>query len=517
MVPSFSAFVNNPSESEKWAWCADWLAIAVAAALPWSTSLAIILIGLWFIALLATRNFAPVFAEIATPVGGLPIALCLLGLIGMSWADVSWNERLAGLSPFHRLLAIPFLLAQFRRSDRALEVLIAFLASCTLLLLVSWSLVLLPNLPWRGKSELLPGIPVKDLTTQAQVFTLCAFGLFEASANYCKAGRHHVAGVLTLLGLTFLANVLYVAPSRTTLATIPLLLVLLTFLRLGWKGAVVALAFVGVLATLAWHTSPALRYRVALFEQDIRQFDRQGQNLDGTTDVAPLNRETILISAARASTRLRLEFWSKSLVSIAEAPAFGHGTGSIRDQFRRAAAGQTGISAEVTSNPHNQVLAVGIQLGLVGIIVLVAMWTAHLLPFWRSGWPAVIGLIVVVQNIVGSMFNAHLFDFTQGWIYVWGVGILARMAQPGAGTLFREASDDRVRASKSRMQTIHDPTRKAISAEIAPDTTVQLRMGSPTTMSRGVAYRAYRSAVRHLRFAPYSASMRPSAAHLPLT
>ena len=26
-----------------------------------------------------------------------------------------------------------------------------------------------------------------------------------------------------------------------------------------------------------------------------------------------------------------------------------------------------------------------------------------------------IGLVVVVQNIVGSLFNSHLFDFTQGW------------------------------------------------------------------------------------------------------
>jgi hypothetical protein len=30
---------------------------------------------------------------------------------------------------------------------------------------------------------------------------------------------------------------------------------------------------------------------------------------------------------------------------------------------------------------------------------------------------------VVVQNILTSLFNSHLFDFVEGWIYVLGVGI----------------------------------------------------------------------------------------------
>jgi hypothetical protein len=45
--------------------------------------------------------------------------------------------------------------------------------------------------------------------------------------------------------------------------------------------------------------------------------------------------------------------------------------------------------------------------------------------FRGSGLAEWIGLIVVVQNIVGSLFNSHLFDFTQGWFYVFGVGVAA--------------------------------------------------------------------------------------------
>lgn len=62
-------------------------------------------------------------------------------------------------------------------------------------------------------------------------------------------------------------------------------------------------------------------------------------------------------------------------------------------------------------------------MGLVGAAVLWAIWIAHLLLFRGSGLAEWIGLVIVVQNIVGSLFNSHLFDFTQGWLYAVGVGV----------------------------------------------------------------------------------------------
>jgi O-antigen ligase len=37
-----------------------------------------------------------------------------------------------------------------------------------------------------------------------------------------------------------------------------------------------------------------------------------------------------------------------------------------------------------------------------------------------------------VQNFLSSLVNSHLFDFGQGWLYVFGVGILG-------GTVLRDA------------------------------------------------------------------------------
>jgi len=106
---------------------------------------------------------------------------------------------------------------------------------------------------------------------------------------------------------------------------------------------------------------------------------------------------------------------------------FGHGTGSIRAQFDLLAAGQSGMAGLSSANPHNQVLATAIQLGLLGALLLLAMWVAHLLFFFVPGLPAGIAFAIVVQNVISSQFNSSLFDFTQGWVYVLGVGVLGGM------------------------------------------------------------------------------------------
>ena len=102
---------------------ADWVVVA-SVSLPWSTS-ATVSRFLWLIAVVRPW-FASVRREVMTWVGGLPVLLGLAAL-GML-CDVSWSERIRGLDAFHKLPAIPLLLAQFRRSDRARWVVFGFWA-----------------------------------------------------------------------------------------------------------------------------------------------------------------------------------------------------------------------------------------------------------------------------------------------------------------------------------------------------------------------------------------------------
>jgi len=51
-----------------------------------------------------------------------------------------------------------------------------------------------------------------------------------------------------------------------------------------------------------------------------------------------------------------------------------------------------------------------------------------LLLFRGEDQAAWIGLMVVLQNLFTSLFNSHLFDFHEGWMYVLGVGVAGGMA-----------------------------------------------------------------------------------------
>jgi O-antigen ligase len=132
------------------------------------------------------------------------------------------------------------------------------------------------------------------------------------------------------------------------------------------------------------------------------------------------------------SIGMRLEFWQKSLRFFAEAPLIGHGTGSTRGLFEQAATGPKVLAGgQVIGNPHNQTLNVAVQWGIAGVIVLYAMWWFHLMLFRGDGLVASIGLLVVIQNIFTSLFNSHLFDFHEGWMYVLGVGVAGGMVLKG--------------------------------------------------------------------------------------
>jgi len=381
---------------------ADGLVTAVAVSLPWSTSASSILIVLWLIALVPTLDAASVRRELLSAAGGLPVLLWALGAIGMLWADVSWSDRVAGLSGFHKLLFVPLLLAQFRRSGQAKWAILGFLASSVVLLIVSWALVLTPGLTWRGHKSL--GVPVKDYIMQSVIFAICAFGLLGQAAELWRT-RASLSLVLVLVAAVFVANIAYVATARTTLVVMAVMFVLFGVRQFGWKGALGAALIGAVLTGAVWVSSPYLRQRVSAAVEELQIY--------GAGDV-------------NTPTGLRIEYWKKSLAFIAEAPLIGHGTGTIPALFRRDVTAETN-PALITTNPHSQILAVMIELGLVGAVALVAMWLAHLALFRDGTLIAWFGLLVVTYNVVSSLFNSHLFDFGEGWLYVFGVGLTGGM------------------------------------------------------------------------------------------
>jgi O-antigen ligase len=257
-------------------------------------------------------------------------------------------------------------------------------ASCLVLLAVSTLAQYVPGFSFIPMHADYDKVIVKNGATQSGEFVTCIFGLLYVAIDAFERRRWSWVAGLLAVALGMLANILFVANGRTALAIIPVLLIILAAKRLSGSAMIFFFVAFSLIAVAAWYSSPLLRAHTTHVWTDFKSYEASDE---------------------RNSSGERLEFWKKAAGFVRQAPIFGHGTGSIHALYVKSAAGQTGAAGSATTNPHNQTFAVAIQLGLVGAFVLWAMWIAHLLLFRGNGLAEWVGLLIVVQNIVGSLFN----------------------------------------------------------------------------------------------------------------
>ncbi|AMA58983.1 O-antigen ligase family protein [Bradyrhizobium sp. CCGE-LA001] len=401
--------------SRYWFVAADVLAALLSATLPWSTSAFLILL-IPLLAIVLGSVDVPLFRRsFRRPASLFPLAFLALAVVGISWSEAGMADGVRGLSPLVKLLLFPFFFYYFQKSERAQWILVAFLVSCTVLLLYSWLVVFQPTLALKtgrccGEDY---GVPVRNYIDQSQEFAACLVALILTALHLAERKDWKYAILASVLAVGFAANLLFVVTSRTALVCIPFMLFVVAWRHAGSRG-VFAMTAVGVLVlAISWFSSPHLRARILSVSTQFEEY----RNADIPSSVGK-----------------RLEFWRKSVGFVIERPWIGHGTGSIRDLFEAAAVGHTGTSAEIIANPHNQTLSAAVQWGLLGVLVLYGLWASHLRMFLGSGYISDLGLMIVTQNFVGSIFNSHLSDFTEGWMYVLGVaalaGLIARRGGP---------------------------------------------------------------------------------------
>jgi hypothetical protein len=399
--------------------------VVLAAVLPWTTAGALGALIASFALLLLTVPLSMWPQTLARPACALALALFVLAVIGTAWAHgVPTHDKVRAIGQVYKLIMIGLLFAHFQDSRRAAWVFVAFVASNAVLLAYSYGVYALPEFALVHKPDQ-PGVAVKNYIDQSQGFALSGVALAALAFDAARRNRRPLALSLGALALAFILNLAFVNVARTALVYLPVMLLVWLGRQLDGRRFAAAVAGLCVLALAAWATSPNLQAKVARVFTETATFGAP-VGPDGPTSAA-----------------MRLEYWEKSLAFARAAPLLGHGTGSTRMLFVRDAEGKADLEALVTYNPHNQTLAVALQWGLVGCVLLWAMWAAHLALFRGPGFVALFGLLAVVQNIIGSLFNSHLFDFYEGWIYVLAVGI-------AGGVVMREATD-RPLASRPRI------------------------------------------------------------------
>ncbi|WP_157158811.1 O-antigen ligase family protein [Bradyrhizobium genomosp. III] len=347
------------------------------------------------------------------------------------------------MSHYAKLLLVPIIMAGTYSNRQAMQIAYGFAAACTILLVLSLASLFWHSGPWGWFKG--PGLPVKDNAVQSTCFSLCAFGLGIHTIRLLQLKRHLKAICTGTLAILLFADVFMITLSKTgMLIALALAIRLLAYIDTWTRRLAVAIPL-GLIAILGVTFSGEAQRRVAEIgidlralkiepsetrKADISKTEKAEASEAKSAEISETKkRETTPSEQPTISTASRLDFWKKALEFIRQSPIVGHGAGSTRSLYASLEADRPSPYGEAVPDPHNQFLAIAIQAGLVGGALLIAMWIAHLHLFWGPSIPHMLGQAVVLQNILGSLFNSQLSQVTQGTLYCLAVGLLAARAR----------------------------------------------------------------------------------------
>lgn len=122
--------------------------------------------------------------------------------------------------------------------------------------------------------------------------------------------------------------------------------------------------------------------------------------------------------ACRNSAGLRFLFLRDSISQISEAWFLGHGMGNLQVVTINYDWVQGQYSIGTSDNPHNEYLLQGIQLGIVGVLLLLAILaTAFYQAMQLNRNRRYLYAGIILMYAVGCLFNSFLLDAMQGLLF----------------------------------------------------------------------------------------------------
>ena len=377
---------------------------------------------------------------IANPVAVAAILLFAWLLLGTLWGGGTLEERGLWVKKYANLLLIPLLISMVidaREKNRAILALAASLA-VTLALSFALSVGILPTgglihcnpfnpcllkkqIPCDPSISCVPANypPVCDPSNPCifkkhtthnllMAFGVLLFGLlaWKSSSRWMRWGWAGAAGLAA-------GNVLLMVQGRTGYVVLAGLAMVAFHMYFGWRGMAAAAIVLTVTFSVAYWISTTFHDRVNLVVTGVTQWNPRMPTYDGVTE--------------------RMEFFYHTVEIIQERPLMGAGTGGFAQAYAMHA-NQAGVP--VTAHPHNQYLLIMAQVGIVGLGLLLWLFTQQ----WRSthfAGDATYGLLargLMVTIAIGCLFQPALNDHTEKLFYCLFSGLLYSRTDPRLGT-----------------------------------------------------------------------------------
>lgn len=339
------------------------------------------------------------------------MVLVVLGVFGSSllWTTAQSTESLGSLAKYGKLLTIILFACLLRNRQEVLYALAAFIIAQVLLVMSSWMLYFDLPVPWATSQMATTQFAVfSTYLDQAIMSATVAAVCWHLRSLFPSRYGNFVAISVALLCML---NVLFVLIGRTghVVAIALLSLAVMWELPRKLRWIVVTLPLIFLLVFSA--TSQKVQSRIEMVKNEVVAFSiDEGTNLSSGT-----------------SSGIRLHFWYRALQSIAESPIAGSGVGSWSNEYNRLEkrTNPDGVMLGERGNPHQEYLMWGVQLGVPGILLLLALMASimkDMLSMETQAARATQSALLALA--VACLFNSSIYDAQIGDFFCVLLGLL---------------------------------------------------------------------------------------------
>ncbi|MCM2295572.1 O-antigen ligase family protein [Rhodoferax sp.] len=325
--------------------------------------------------------------------------------VSLFWTTAPMDQALGTIGKYGKFLVIPTLLVLVRTHREATWVLLAFAVAQVFLLISSWLLYFNVPVAWATSKMALTRYAVFVTYLDQGIMSAVVAAIFWHLKPL--APSRPLFYVLAGISLLALGNAFFLFVGRTGHVVGVVMISMAIFWALPRRYRLVTLVVPPVLILLAVLSFENVAQRFVFTKTEISNFSSG-------------------VGAATSEDN-RLDFWKGSVETIAERPLTGFGVGSWATEYNKLQKlnfpGHKDLG--IGSNPHQEYLLWGVQLGVGGILLLLGFLSSIMKDLLKMDEPiARAGQSVLVALVISCLFNSSLYDAYIGYFFCLSLGVL---------------------------------------------------------------------------------------------
>lgn len=342
------------------------------------------------------------------------VVVCLLVFsLSLFWTSAESGESLGSIGKYGKLLTLLLLPLLLRSRREVLQAITVFVIFQGLLAFSSWLMFFGVSVPWATSKR-----PVMEFSVFSTYLDQSIMGAVTAAVCWhlrSMAPTRYGKQAAIAIAFICISNVLFVLIGRTGHIVAIILLSLAIVWELPRRYRWLLLVLPIVLLTVVYNVSPKVQFRVTQLKTEVQAFSfDKGESIDSGN-----------------SSGIRLHFWHRAVQSMVQSPWLGSGVGSWSNEYNRLEKQHSpgGALLGERSNPHQEYLQWGVQLGVFGVLLFAGL----LLSILRDCWQADIqtrraGLSVLTALVVSCFFNSIIYDALIGDFFCVALGLMLALS-----------------------------------------------------------------------------------------